>query len=52
MDALYNKVNISLGLPELTMEEAMTEYYKHYIPKAVKDNENRKKFVFIELFYL
>ncbi len=50
MHFIHNKVNISLGLPELTMEEAMTEYYKHYIPKAVKDNENRKrreKFVFI-----
>ena len=50
MHFIHNKINISLDMPELTMEEAMTDYYKHYIPKTVKDNENRKrreKFVFL-----
>jgi len=49
MHFIHNKINISLNLPELTMEEAMVRYYEHYKPKAVKDKEHRKrreKFVF------
>ena len=41
MHFIHNKINIALDYPELTMEEAMTEYYKHYKPKAVVSNENR-----------
>lgn len=43
MHFIHNKINVSLELPELTMEEAMTAYYQNYIPKTVKDNENRKR---------
>jgi hypothetical protein len=49
MHFIHNKINISLNLPEITMEEAMVNYYEHYKPKAVKDKEHRKqreKYVF------
>ena len=43
MHFIHNKINISLGHPEITMEEAMVKYYEHYKPKAVKDKEQRKR---------
>jgi hypothetical protein len=43
MHFIHNKINISLDLPEITMEEAMVKYYEHYKPKAVKDKEQRKR---------
>jgi hypothetical protein len=49
MHFIHNKINVSLNLPEITMEEAMVKYYEHYKPKAVKDKEHRKqreKYVF------
>ena len=50
MHFIHNKINVSLELPEMTMDEAMIAYYEHYKPKAVKDEEQRKrreKFVFL-----
>tara|TARA_B100000902_G_scaffold226332_1_gene214888 strand:+ start:1311 stop:1742 length:432 start_codon:yes stop_codon:yes gene_type:complete len=49
MHFIHNKINISLGKDELTIEEAMSAYYEHYKPKAVKSDEERRrreKFVF------
>ena len=49
MHFIHNKINASLGKDELTMEEAMSAYYEHYKPKAVKSDEERRrreKFVF------
>ena len=43
MHFIHNKINISLDKPEITMEEAMVNYYEHYKPKAVKDKEQRKR---------
>jgi hypothetical protein len=43
MHFIHNKINTSLGLPELTTEEAMVKYYEHYKPKEVKDKEQRKR---------
>jgi len=43
MHFIHNKINLSLNLPEITMEEAMVNYYEHYKPKAVKDKEQRKR---------
>ena len=43
MHFIHNKINISLNLPEITMEESMVKYYEHYKPKAVKDKEQRKR---------
>ena len=50
MHFIHNKINVSINLPEITMEEAMVNYYEHYKPKAVKDKEQRKmreKYVFV-----
>ena len=42
MHFIHNKINVSLNLPELTMEEAMVKYYEHYKPKAIIEKEQRK----------
>ena len=43
MHFIHNKINISLGKDELTMEEAMNAYYEHYKPKIVKGVEEQKR---------
>jgi hypothetical protein len=52
---IHNKINISIGLPELSMDEAMVKYYENYRPKVVKDVEQRRRrerFVFIGIVLL
>ena len=49
MHFIHNKMNIYLGVPILTSTEAMTAYYEHYKPKAVKSREvmiGREKLIF------
>ena len=49
MHFIHNKMNIYLGVPTLTSTEAMTAYYEHYKPKAVKSREvmiGREKLIF------
>ena len=41
MHFIHNKINIALGYQELTMDQAMTNYYQHYRPKQVLSNEQR-----------
>lgn len=43
MHFIHNKINNSLKLPELTMEEAMHKYYELYKPKVVIDNTQKKR---------
>jgi hypothetical protein len=43
MHFIHNKINVSINLPEITMEEAMVKYYEHYKPKAIKDKEHRQR---------
>ena len=55
MHFIHNKINVSINLPEITMEEAMVSYYEHYKPKAIKDKEHRQrreKYVFIGIIAL
>ena len=50
MHFIHNKINITINLPEITMEEAMVKYYEHYKPKAIKEKEQRQrreKYVFV-----
>ena len=52
---IHNKINISIGLPELSMDEAMIRYYDHYRPKVVKNIEQRRRrerFVFVGIVLL
>jgi len=49
MHFIHNKINIYLGKPTLTTTEAMTAYYEHFKPKAVKSREimiGREKLIF------
>jgi len=53
MHFIHNKINAALKLPEVTMDEAMVAYYKHYKPVAVKNLEEqrrREKIVFLSIF--
>jgi len=43
MHFIHNKINVSLGKKELTMEEAMTAYYANYKPKTVTNEDERKR---------
>ena len=43
MHFIHNKINVSLGKEELTMEEAMTAYYANYKPKAVSSADERRR---------
>ena len=57
MHFIHNKINVSIGEPELSMEESMAQYYEEYKPKIVKDAEQRKQrekliFLLILLFLL
>jgi hypothetical protein len=55
MHFIHNKINVSLDMPEMTMDEAMIAYYEHYKPKEVKNEEQRKrreKYVFLGIVLL
>lgn len=39
---IHNKVNCLLNLPQLTLSDAMTKYYKEYIPKNEQNLEDKK----------
>lgn len=55
MHFIHNKVNVSMGKEEITMEEAMVQYYEHYKPKQVKYKEERRrreKYVFLGIVIL
>lgn len=55
MHFIHNKINNSLKLPELTMEESMSKYYNEYKPKVVVDNKQRyrrEKIAFIGIIIL
>ena len=43
MHFIHNKINVELGVPEVTTEEAMSSYYSHYKPKAVSNIEEKKR---------
>ena len=53
MHFIHNKINVSIGEPELSMEESIAQYYEEYKPKVVKDAEQRKqreKLIFLLIF--
>lgn len=50
MNFIHNKINLANNVPEVSLEEAMLQYYEHYKPKQVKNKEQlvrREKIAFI-----
>jgi hypothetical protein len=43
MHFIHNKYNVALEKPEISMDEAIIQYYELYKPKAVKEEEQRKR---------
>ena len=43
MHFIHNKYNAALEKPEISMDEAIIRYYELYKPKAVKEEEERKR---------
>ena len=43
MHFIHNKYNVALEKPEISMDEAIIKYYELYKPKAVKEEEERKR---------
>ncbi len=49
---IHNQVNISLGIPEKTLQETLQEYYKQYEPQEVQLKNKlikREKYVYTTL---
>ena len=47
---IHNQINITIGIPERTLEETLQEYYKLYEPKRVKLKNKlieREKYIYI-----
>ena len=52
---IHNKINISLDIPEKSLEDALHDYYKLYQPKEVKLRDNlkeREKYIFISILVI
>jgi hypothetical protein len=52
MHFIHNKINLANNVPEMSIEDAMINYYEHYKPKAVQNNEHlirREKYIFLGL---
>ena len=47
MHFIHNKINVYIGLPEKTMEEAMVDYYEHYKPIEIKHAERNQHIKYI-----
>ena len=40
---IHNRINLQLGKNELSLSEAVQEYYKHYLPRDLKREAERKR---------
>ena len=52
---IHNQVNISLDIPEKTLQETLQEYYKLYEPKEVRLKNKlleKEKYIYVALFVL
>jgi len=55
MHFIHNKINILLNKEEITLDEAMEQYYNNYKPKQNKNIEERKrreKLIFMGIIFL
>ena len=47
---IHNKINFSLGIPELTLEQSMSKYYENYKSKDenyIKNYKQQEKYIFM-----
>ena len=47
---IHNKINLSLNIPEQTMEESLESYYKQYLPQKIIDKDlliKKQKYLFV-----
>ena len=52
---IHNQVNISLDIPEKTLQETLQEYYKLYEPKEVRLKNKlleKEKYIYVALVVL
>lgn len=40
---IHNRINIKLEKNEISLSEAVDEYYKHYLPRDIRKEEIRKR---------
>jgi len=55
MHFIHNKINILCNKDEITLDEAMEQYYNNYKPKQNKNNEEKKqreKLIFMGIIFL
>ena len=52
---IHNRINLKLGKNEIKLSEAVQEYYKHYLPRDIKKEKERKrneKILYITIIFL
>lgn len=55
MHFIHNKINVLLNKEEITLDEAMEQYYNHYKPKQnknIEEKKRREKLIFMGIMFL
>jgi hypothetical protein len=55
MHFIHNKINILCNKDEITLDEAMEQYYNNYKPKQnknIEEKKHREKLIFIGIMFL
>ena len=55
MHFIHNKINILCNKDEITLDEAMEQYYNNYKPKQnknIEEKKQREKFIFMGIMFL
>ena len=55
MHFIHNKINILCNKDEITLDEAMDQYYNNYKPKQnknIEEKKHREKLIFIGIMFL
>ena len=52
---IHNKINFSLGIKEITLEESLSKYYDNYKPKEeiiYNDMKQKQKYIYFALLLI
>ena len=55
MHFIHNKINVLCNKDEITLDEAMEQYYNNYKPKQnknIEEKKQREKFIFMGIMFL